>query len=81
MHDPGDDIADALGQLHAAGWSIGDTAFRDVERGGVVRVVNGSNGENPIRAEGKTTAEAWRRALDQAGAVGMLPGGPRPVLE
>ncbi len=81
MHDQGDDIADALERLHAAGWSIGDTAFFDVERGGIVHVVIGSNGENQIRAEGKTVAEAWRRALDQAGAVGMLPGGPRPALE
>jgi hypothetical protein len=30
MHDQDDDIADALGQFHAAGWSIGDTAFFDI---------------------------------------------------
>ena len=38
-------------------------------------MVTGTNGENMIRAEGATCAEAWRRALDQATAVGMLPGG------
>jgi hypothetical protein len=41
-------IDDALSQLHAAGWSIGDTALYDVEHGGLVRVVLGSNGENPL---------------------------------
>jgi hypothetical protein len=60
MLDPGDDIADALGQLHAAGWSIGDTAFYDVERGGIAHVVIGSNGENQIRAEGETTRRRGR---------------------
>ena len=62
MHDQDDDIADALERLHAAGWSIGDTAFFDVERVSIVHVVIGSNGEDQIRAEGETTAEAWRRA-------------------
>ena len=33
MLDQGDNIADALDQLHDAGWWIGDTAFYDVERG------------------------------------------------
>jgi hypothetical protein len=32
MHDQGDEITDALDRLHAGGWSIGDTAFHDVER-------------------------------------------------
>jgi hypothetical protein len=41
--------------------------------------VIGPNGENRIRAEGTTCAEAWRRALDQAPAVGLLPGGLGPV--
>ena len=81
MHDQSDEITEALGQLHVSGWSIGDTAFYDVERGGVVRVVIGSNGENQIRAEGETTAEAWRVALDQATAVGMLRRGTRRARE
>ena len=36
--------------------------------------VIGTNSENQIRAEGATGSEAWRRALDQAAEVGMLPG-------
>jgi hypothetical protein len=56
--DDPDFIADALAQLHAAGWSIGETAFVDLERGGIVHVVIGANGENLIGAEGKTAAEA-----------------------
>ena len=44
---------------------------------GLVWVVSGSNGENRIRAEGATAAEAWQRAEEQARALGMLgrPGG------
>jgi hypothetical protein len=78
--DQGDEIANALDRLHAGGWSIGDTAFY-VEGGGLVHVVIGSNGENQIRAEGATRPKAWRRALDQAAAVSMLPGRPRPARE
>jgi hypothetical protein len=48
---------------------VGDTAFHDVEDGGQVWVVIGTNGENQIRAEGPTRVEAWRRALDHAAAV------------
>jgi hypothetical protein len=62
--DQGDDIAAALDRLHAGGWSIGDTAFHDIENGRVVWVVLCTNGENMIRAEGATCREAWRRALD-----------------
>jgi hypothetical protein len=60
--DQGAEIADVLGQLHADGWNVGDTAFFDVEDGGPVWVVAGTNGENMIRAEGATSAESWRRA-------------------
>jgi hypothetical protein len=49
MRDRRDDIADALGQLHASDWSIGDAAFFDVERGSITHVI-GSSGENQIRA-------------------------------
>jgi hypothetical protein len=80
MYDQSDEIAAALDRLHAGGWSVGDTAFY-VAGGGLVHVVIGSNGENQIRAEGATCREAWRRALDQAAEVGMLPGRPRPARE
>jgi hypothetical protein len=69
--DQCDDLADAIDRLRAVGWSVGDTAFHDVERGGLVWVVTGSNGENRIRAKGATCAETWRRVLDQAAAVEM----------
>jgi len=63
-------------RLHRAGWSIGDVVVRDAE-GRTGWLVSGHNGENAIRAEGPTQAEAWRDALDQARTLGML-GGPRP---
>jgi hypothetical protein len=69
-----------LDRLHAGGWNVGDTAFFDVEDGGPVWVVAGTNGENMIRAEGATSAETWRRALDRAAVGGMLPGWPRPAV-
>jgi hypothetical protein len=78
--DPGF-LANALAQLHAAGWSIGETAFVDLERGGIVHVIIGTNGENQIRAEGETAAEAWYRALGQAAEVGMLPDWQRSAAE
>src|SRR5262245_18229438 len=53
------------------GWSIGETAA------GRSWVVSGSNGENTVNATGRTQAEAWARACDQAAAVGML-ATPRP---
>jgi hypothetical protein len=62
----------ALKPLHG-GWSVGDAAFV-IEAGTLVWLVSGTNGENVIRAEGPTQAEAWRKACDQARAVGMLAG-------
>ena len=41
-------------RLHAAGWSIGDTAY--LERCELVWLVTGTNGENVIRAEEPTRA-------------------------
>jgi hypothetical protein len=59
-------VDESIDRLHRAGWSIGDvgTATR--------WLVSGTNGENLIRAEGKSRAEAWWRACEQAAAVGML---------
>ena len=70
-NDQYDDLADAIDRLRAVGWSVGVTAFFDVEDGGQVWVVTGTNGENRIRAEGATCAKAWRRVLDQAAVVEM----------
>ena len=35
-------------------------------------LVDGTNGENAVFAEGRSRAEAWHRACEQAAAVGML---------
>jgi hypothetical protein len=66
-----DPIADALCQLHRAGWSVGDVEAGD-GAGRVLWNVSGHNGENLIRAEGTTRAEAWVRAVEQARSLGML---------
>jgi hypothetical protein len=55
-----------FGHLRRAGWSVGDTGS------GVGWLVTGTNGENAIRATGRTREEAWWRAGEQARAVGML---------
>jgi hypothetical protein len=57
---------ESLARLHRSGWSVGAAAF------GNSWVVSGLNGENVIRAEAPTQAEAWWRACLQARAVGML---------
>jgi hypothetical protein len=58
-----DDCAD---RLRRAGWSAGECSFV------AGWLVTGTNGENVIRASGATQAAAWRRACEQAAAVGML---------
>jgi hypothetical protein len=59
-------VDDCRNRLHRAGWSVGEVAS------GTRWLINGANGENVLRAEGKTQAEAWHRACEQAAAVGML---------
>ena len=66
-----EEIAEALGSLHRAGWSIGSTAFASAS-GGLVWAVDGWNGENVIRADGGTEAAAWQAAFEQARGLGML---------
>ena len=65
------EIAEALGSLHRAGWSIGATAFASAS-GALTWAVDGWNGENVIRADGATGAAAWRAAIEQARGLGML---------
>jgi hypothetical protein len=68
-------IADALTDLHRAGWSVGVVGQASLDGSKrVVWQVDGRNGENVIRSAGATEAEAWRGALDQARSVGMLGG-------
>jgi hypothetical protein len=62
---PGD-VDSCADRLHGAGWSIGEIGC------GAAWLVSGVNGENAIRTAGPIRAAAWRRACDQASAVGML---------
>ena len=68
-------VDESRDRLHHAGWSIGEAG------GAAVWIVTGTNGENMIRAEGCSQAEAWWRACEQAAVVGMLaparPTGPQ----
>jgi hypothetical protein len=57
---------ESFDRLDRAGWSVGEAGF------GGTWVVSGMNGENRLRAEGRTQAEAWHNACLQAAAVGML---------
>ena len=59
-------VDESFDRLHRAGWSAGDAAT------GGGWLVCGSNGENLLEARGRTQAEAWWRACEQARAVGML---------
>lgn len=59
-------VDDSFARLYAAGWSIGDVGTS------TGWLVTGINGENMIRAEGRTHAEAWYRACQQAESLGML---------
>ena len=59
-------VDESLDRLRRAGWSVGEVA------GTSVWCVSGANGENAIKAEGRTQAEAWYRATLQARACGML---------
>jgi hypothetical protein len=51
-----------LEQLHHAGWSVGVSAAVTTP-GHLVWLVTGHNGENLIRAEGATEADAWHGAV------------------
>jgi hypothetical protein len=63
-------VDESRDRLHRAGWSIGEAG------GAAVWIVIGTNGENMIRVEGCSQAEAWWRACEQAAAEGM-PAKPR----
>jgi hypothetical protein len=79
MHDQGDNITDGLARLRSAGWSIGDTAFFDVERGGIVHVVIGAIGENQIRAEREAVVAAFRPAPTKTAIEPPVPPGFRTL--
>jgi hypothetical protein len=68
---------ESLERLHRSGWSCGEAAFTGGS-GRTVWQMDGSNGENRLRVEGSTPAEAWWRAVEAAAAVGMLADWPKP---
>jgi hypothetical protein len=63
-------VDESRDRLHRAGWSVGETAVGPEHA--LVWIISGTNGENRIEGRGRTQAEAWHRATQQAGAVGML---------
>jgi hypothetical protein len=64
-------VDDCCDRLRRAGWSFGWCSV--AAPGGAEHfLVDGTNGENVIRAEGRALAEALRLACGQARAVGML---------
>jgi hypothetical protein len=60
---------ESFARLHRASWSVGETSF--VGAAGECWQVSGVNGENQVRAQGRTQAEAWWNACQQAEALGM----------
>jgi hypothetical protein len=69
---------ESLDRLHRSGWSCGETGFTYPD-GRYVHQVDALKGDQRIRAEGATPAEAWHRAVEAAAELGMLRGflGPR----
>jgi Transposase DDE domain group 1 len=60
-------VDESLDRLHRAGRSVGEIGTA----GGQIRVI-GTNGENRLETAAATPDEAWRRASEEAAAVGML---------
>jgi hypothetical protein len=65
-------VDEPFARLHRAGWNVGGVGTA----GGWF--VSGTNSKNAVSARGRSQAEPWHRACEQAGAVGMLglPSGP-----
>jgi hypothetical protein len=61
---------ESFARLRRAGWSMGDARILTAEE--PRWWVNGTNGENPVSATGRTQAEDWCRACEQANAARML---------
>jgi len=75
--DDQSDFPPAEDSLHRSGWSTGEVVFtRSSSR--TIWQAHGRQGENEIRVEGSTPAEAWYRAVEAAAACGMLQYWPRP---
>jgi hypothetical protein len=68
---------ESLHRLHRSGWSCGEAGFTG-SSGRTVWQVDALKGDQRIRVEGATAAEAWHRAVEAAAACGMFGGWPRP---
>jgi hypothetical protein len=66
-----------LERVHTTGSSTGEAAFTS-SSGRTIWQVGGWTGENRLRVEGATLAEAWSRAVEAAAGVGMLAHWPKP---
>ncbi len=53
-------------RLHLAGWTVGETGTAEGW------IVDGAKRENRFVAFGKTQAEAWAKAWQEAETLGML---------
>ena len=77
MHDDPNPVDEAYEALHAAGWSVGDSALHTTS--GVLRwLVVCTKGDRRIEGRGATRAEDWRSALYQAESPGVRPNGAGP---
>ena len=54
---------ESLHRLHRSGWSCGEAGFTYPD-GRYVHQVDALKGDQRIRAEGATAAEAWHRAVE-----------------
>ena len=59
----------AYSLLHAVGWSIGDTAYRNPATRRLVWMVYCHRGEQRIVAKAQSQAAAWNEAVRMAGLV------------
>jgi hypothetical protein len=63
---------ESFARLRRSGWSVGEAPF--CGNGRLVWQVDGVNGENQVRDQGDSQAEAWHRACQQAEVLGILRG-------
>jgi hypothetical protein len=54
---------ESLERHRSSGWSCGEAKFTNPD-GRYIHQADGTNGENKIRVDGVTPAEAWYRAVE-----------------
>jgi len=68
---------ESLQRLLCSGWALSPMTFERNSGRGAWQVC-AFNGENRLKVEGATPAEALHLAVEAAAACGMLKGWPRP---